>query len=185
MSLSSILIICSRSRLAFALAISFLAAAAPSPELKAAEEVAAPLAVTADALWAANFKDLTGAMQPLSQYKGKVTLVYFMATWCEPCQKEAPELQALYEKYQAKNFVVVGIAIDNADKVKDFAKKHALTYPMVYGGREAIQLGKDLGNSLGGIPFLVVIDKDGRIIERITGEAKDGRLEGLIAPLAG
>ena len=48
-----------------------------------------------------------------------------------------------------------------------------------------MQLSKDLGNSLGGIPFLVVIDRDGKIVERITGETKEGRVEGIVAPLLG
>ena len=75
--------------------------------------------------------------------------------------------------------------MDNADKVKDFAAKNNLTFKVVYGGREAIQLSKDLGNSLGGIPFLVVIGRDGKIVERLIGETKDGRVEGIITPLLG
>ena len=138
---------------------------------------------SAEPVWAASFKDLTGTLQPLSAYKGKVALVYFWATWCEPCQKEGPALQALYEKLKDKNFVVVGIAVDNADKVREFVKAKGMLFPVVYGGTDAIKLSKDLGNSLGGIPYLVIIDKDGLIVERITGDAKEGRIEGLIAPL--
>jgi len=146
-------------------------------------EVAPPPPATADALWSASFKDLTGAMQSLAQYKGKTAVVYFWATWCAPCQKEGPALQALYNKYKDKNFTVVGIALDNADKVRDFAAKHGMAFPIVYGGREAIELGKTLGNSLGGIPFVVVIDRDGKIVERITGESPDGKVEGIVSPL--
>ena len=138
---------------------------------------------SSDAVWSSSFKDLTGTLQPLSAYKGKVALVYFWATWCEPCQKEGPALQALYEKLKDNNFVVVGIAVDNADKVREFVKAKGMLFPVVYGGTDAIKLSKDLGNSLGGIPYLVIIDKDGLIVERITGDAKEGRIEGLIAPL--
>ena len=138
---------------------------------------------SADPVWASSFKDLTGTPQPLSAYKGKVALVYFWATWCEPCQKEGPALQLLYEKLKDKNFVVVGIAVDNADKVREFVKAKGMLFPIVYGGTDAIKLSKDIGNSLGGIPYLVIIDKDGRIVERITGDAKEGRIEGLVAPL--
>ena len=152
---------------------------------RAGAESAAPLAETADAMFAASLKDPGGTVQKFDNLKGKVSVVYFWATWCEPCQKEAPQLKALFEKYRDKNFNVVGIAMDNADKVKEFVAKHQLTFPVVYGGREAMQLSKDLGNSLGGIPFLVVIGKDGKIVERITGETKDGRVEGIITPLLG
>ena len=146
-------------------------------------EDAVALATTADALWASSFKDTSGALQKFDAMKGKIAIVYFWATWCEPCQKEAPQLRDLFEKYRGKGVDVLGIAMDNADKVKDFAAKNMLTFQIVYGGREAMQLSKDLGNSLGGIPFLVVIGRDGKIIERITGETKDGRIEGIIAPL--
>ena len=160
-----------------------LVASASAIVSPAKAEDAAALATTADALWASSFKDTTGALQKFDAMKGRIAIVYFWATWCEPCQKEAPQLRDLFEKYRDKGVDVLGIAMDNADKVKDFAAKNKLTFQIVYGGREAMQLSKDLGNSLGGIPFLVVIGRDGKIIERITGETKDGRIEGIIAPL--
>ena len=135
------------------------------------------------ALWAASFKDLADQPQPLSAYKGKIALVYFWATWCEPCQKEGPAFQALYEKFKDKNFVVVGIAVDNADKVRAFVKDKGMAFPNVYGGTDAIKLSKELGNTLGGIPYVLIVDKDGRVVERITGEAKDGRIDGIVASL--
>lgn len=150
------------------------AAAAKAPEV---------LAITADALFASSFKDTSGTLQKFDDLKGKVAIVYFWATWCEPCLAEAPHLLALYESFKDKGLEVVGIAMDNADKVREFATKSKLTFKVVYGGREAMQLNKDLGNSLGAIPFMVVIDRDGKIVERIKGEAKAGRIEGLIAPL--
>ena len=170
----------------FAIAVTVLmsAALAGAGLQNAGAEDAVP-AATADALWTASFKDTSGAQKTFEGLKGKIAVVYFWATWCEPCQKEAPQLKALHDKYRDKNVEVLGIAMDNADKVKDFVAKHQLTFPIVYGGREAIELSKNLGNSLGGIPFLVVIGKDGKIVERITGETKDGRVEGIITPLLG
>ena len=139
----------------------------------------------ASALWSASFKDLTGTMQKFEGLKGKIAVVYFWATWCEPCVKEGAELKALYEKNHDKGLEVLGVAMDNADKVKDFVAKNGLPYQIVYGGREAIQLSKDLGNSVGGIPFLVVIGRDGKIADRIIGESKEGRVQGIITPLLG
>ena len=158
-------------------------APAYAEDAKPAETASTP--ASADAVWAASFKDLTGAPQSLSVYKGKTALVYFWATWCESCQKEGPHFQALYEKFKDKNFVVVGIAVDNADKVREFVKAHGMAFPMVYGGSDAIKLSKDIGNSLGAVPFMVLIDRDGKIVEKITGDAPDGKLEKLLAPLLG
>ena len=150
-----------------------------------AKPAASAAPASADAIWAASFKDLTGAVQSLSVYKGKTALVYFWATWCESCQKEGPAFQALYEKFKDKNFVVLGIAVDNVDKVREFVKAHGMAFPMVYGGTDAIKLSKDIGNSLGAVPFMVLIDRDGKIVEKITGDAPDGKLEKLLAPLLG
>ena len=161
----------------------FMALSVVGPRPGIAED--APPATAADPLWASSFKDLTGTLQKFDALKGKIAIVYFWATWCEPCQKEAPQLRALYEKYRDQGVEVLGIAMDNADKVKDFASKYDLTFKVVYGGREAIQLSKDLGNSVGGIPFLVVIGRDGKIVERLIGETKEGRVEGIITPLLG
>ena len=138
---------------------------------------------SSDTLWTATFNDTAGTPRTFENLKGKISVVYFWATWCAPCEAEAPLLKALYESHNSKGVEVLGIALDNADKVKVFVAKHQLPFTVVYGGREAIQLGKDLGNSLGGIPYLVVIGRDGKIVERITGEFKGGRLEGIIDPL--
>ena len=172
-----------RLRACAAAAVMACAIAVAGPN-SALAETAAPV-TSADAMFAASFKEPGGTVQKFDHLKGKVSVVYFWATWCEPCQKEAPQLKALFEKYRNKGLNVVGIAMDNADKVKEFAAKNELTFTVVYGGREAMQLSKDLGNSLGGIPFLVVIGRDGKIVERLTGETKDGRVEGIVAPLLG
>lgn len=138
-----------------------------------------------DAIWASNFKDLTDTVQPLSQWKGKTTVIYFFATWCVPCHLETPKLVKLYDTFKQNDVVVIGIALDNADKVRAFSKKYNIEYPVVYGGRDAVQLGRDLGNDQGAIPFTVVIDKSGKIIEVIKGDTPDGKLESVLRPLVG
>ncbi len=138
-----------------------------------------------DAVWSSNFKDLTDTMQPLSQWKGKTTVIYFFATWCVPCHLETPKLVKLYETFKQNDMVVIGIALDNADKTRAFAKKYNVAYPVVYGGREAVKLGQDLGNDQGAIPFTVVIDKGGKIVEVIKGDTPDGKLESVLRPLVG
>ena len=140
---------------------------------------------TTDTLWSAKFKDLDGKEQSFEQYKGKVLIVYFWAAWCAPCHKEAPHLSQLYEANRSKDLVVVGVAIDNADKVRKFVADKKLTNPTVYGGTDAVQLGRDLGNSLGAIPFSVIIGKDGKIVETIRGDAPAGKVEAILAPLLG
>ena len=140
---------------------------------------------SAEPIWAAKFKDLTDTVQDFGQWRGKTVILYFWATWCAPCHKEAPRLSALYEKFKDKGLVVIGLVVDNADKVRKFVKKKALKNPSVYGGSAAIQLGRDLGNAMGAIPYTVIVDQQGVVVETILGDTPDDKIESIISDLVG
>ena len=140
-------------------------------------------AVSSAPLFAASFKDFDRQLQPLAKYKGQPMLVYFWATWCKSCKQEVPELKALHEKYKSRNLQVIGISADNTDKVREFAKEYAINYTLLLGSNDAIALSKQLGNTVGGLPFAVVIDAKGNIVKTVLGEAPPGRFEELIRPL--
>ena len=97
------------------------------------DEVGKPVG---DAFYGASFKDLKDQMSSMDQFKGKVVVMYFWATWCVPCRVETPNLVKLNEMYKGKlkNVTVVGLALDNGDKVRQFVKDNNLTYPVFYGG---------------------------------------------------
>jgi len=154
------------------------------PSASAAQETS-PAAPSTNTLWKTAFKDLKGIPQPFKQWEGKPLVVYFWAAWCAPCHKEAPHLSQIYEANKDKGLVIVGVALDNADRVRKFVEKYKLTNQIVYAGKEGIQLGRDLGNSLGAIPFTVVIDKSGSIVETISGDTPDGKIDAILAPLLG
>ena len=136
-------------------------------------------------LFAASFKDFDRKLQPLSQWQGKPMVVYFWATWCKSCKQELPELIALHEKYKSKGVTVLGIAIDNTDKVREFVKEYKVTYPVLIGSNDAMALSKSLGNKVGGLPFAVVIDAKGAVVGRLLGETAPGTFEALVRPLSG
>lgn len=138
-------------------------------------------------VYAASFKDLKDRMASLEQFKGKVVVLYFWATWCVPCRVETPNLVKLDEAYKSKgkDVAIVGLALDNGDKVRQFVKDYALTYPIFYGGRDAVQLGKTLGNDQGAIPFTVVIGKNGTLVHTFKGDIPNAELEKIIDPLVG
>ena len=147
--------------------------------------VAQDAATGGGAVYASSFKNLKDQSESLAPLKGKVMVIYFWATWCVPCRIETPKLVKLYEGYRAKGVEVVGIALDNGDKVREFVKDMNATYPVYYGGHDAVELGKTLGNDQGAIPFLVVIDKAGKIVATFKGDLPDGKLEAVIDPLVG
>ena len=144
---------------------------------------AAQQPVSSAPLFAASFKDFDRQLQPLAKYKGQPMLVYFWATWCTSCKQEVPELKALHEKYKSRKLQVIGISVDNTDKVREFAKEYAINYTLLLGSNDAIALSKQLGNTVGGLPFAVVIDAKGSIVKTVLGEAPPGRFEELVRPL--
>jgi len=152
--------------------------AVPLPSVLAEE-------LSSDPVFASSFKDFGRTMQPLSQWKGKTLVVYFWATWCKPCLTEVPELIKLYDKYRSRDVVIVGIAVDNADKVEKFTKEYGISYPIVYGGTEAVNLSKQMGNKIGGLPYSVVIDAKGKVVSTILGESPKGKLEQILQQLVG
>lgn len=167
-----------------------MAAAAAGPVIAADAPPAASVASVASAeaaaqsLFAASFKDFDRQQQSLAQYKGKPMVVYFWATWCESCKQEVPELIALHKKYGSR-LHVIGIAIDNTDKVRQFAQDNQINYKLLLGSNDAIALSKQLGNSVGGLPFAVVVDAKGRIVKSLLGETPPRKFEELVRPLIG
>jgi thiol-disulfide isomerase/thioredoxin len=131
-------------------------------------------------LLSATFSDLSGRPRKLSEWQGRVVLFNFWATWCAPCREEMPILDAAAQKY---GFSAVGIGIDSAAKIREFASKYGIRYEMLVAGLEAIQLMKDLGNPSGGLPFSLVLDRRGRLAQRRLGPLVGVELEGIVAPL--
>ena len=121
-------------------------------------------------------KDLNGTDVSLSDYKGKVVLVNFWATWCEPCRVEIPWLIEMQEKYGPKGFVILGIALDEEGKsvVAPFVAKERFD---VNGAKEPMSYKILIGNDdaadkfggLFGYPTSILISRDGKQIKRVTG----------------
>lgn len=134
-------------------------------------------------LFALSLPDPSGRQQPLAQWKGKVLVVNFWATWCEPCKEEMPRFMKLQADYGGKGLQFVGIAIDEPDKVSAFARDLGLNYPTLVGGYGAIELSKTFGNRLGALPFTIVLDRAGGVAHTQLGPLKDAQLQAIIAQL--
>lgn len=134
-------------------------------------------------LFSANLSNADGVSQPLSQYKGKIIVLNFWATWCPPCREEMPELSALYKEYEAKNVVVLGIAIDELAQVKMFTKETPVSYPLFAAEEEGMSLGNSLGNDKGVLPYTVIINSDGKVVKTYFGRITKSLLETALNPL--
>ena len=142
-----------------------------------------PEATAIGDLWTLPLQDLTGKAQSLSQWRGKVLVVNFWATWCEPCREEVPALVRTQEKYSPNNLQIVGISLDSASKVREFAKEFKIQYPLVVAGLDSIEITRKLGNKAATLPYTLVLDAAGRIQARHLGGISEAQLEAVVRPL--
>jgi thiol-disulfide isomerase/thioredoxin len=142
-----------------------------------------PAAVSA--LTQMQFKDLSGQSGSLEQWRGRVLVVNFWASWCPPCREEIPGLIAIHRQFAAKGLQVVGIAVDSADKAQESAKELGVNYPVLVAGIESIDLTRRLGNRLGALPYTVVLDRNGKLVAMHLGIISAAELERLVTPLLG
>jgi len=134
-------------------------------------------------LMLASLYDPDGKSQALSQWRGKVLVVNFWATWCAPCREEIPALMRAQRKYAANGIQIVGIALDNASKVREYAAEMHVDYALLIGGMETVALSKDLGNGAGVLPFTVVLDRSGKLAYVHAGALTDSILATILPPL--
>jgi thiol-disulfide isomerase/thioredoxin len=134
-------------------------------------------------LGAASFPDLEARPRRLSEWRGKVLVCNFWATWCAPCREEVPMLVGLRGKYGLQGLEIVGIAIDNVIKVRDFSTSFNISYPILIADAGGLDLMRALGNTGGGLPYTVVADRRGEIVHRKLGLLKQAELEPMITSL--
>jgi thiol-disulfide isomerase/thioredoxin len=130
---------------------------------------------------AVKLKDLRGRTQRLSDYKGKVVLLNFWATWCPPCRAEVPDLVRWQRAYAKDGLQVIGVTYPptNRAEVRRFLRRHKVSYPVLLGTRATKALF-DAGETL---PFTLVIDREGNVRERIEGILLPDEFEEKVRPL--
>lgn len=136
-----------------------------------------------DALFALRLPDIAGQTRAMNNWRGKVLVVNYWATWCKPCLAEIPMLSKLATEGLAHDVQFVGIAVDTVERVAEFAKTTGATYPWLIGGPDAIQLTREFGNAPQAVPFTLVIDKVGAVRAANLGAIHREALEGLLNAL--
>jgi len=137
----------------------------------------------AETLFVSTLPDLSGDQQPFAQWRGKLLIVNFWATWCPPCREEIPQFIKVQEKYRSRGLVFVGVAVDKKDAVRAYADEIGINYPVLFGDFEAMELSRKVGNRAGALPFTLIIDRSGKIIATKLGGLTQAKLEPIIGPL--
>lgn len=127
--------------------------------------------------------DPDGHPQSMAQWKGRVVIVNFWATWCGPCRAEMPELVKIQARYGSRGVQLVGVAVDEMAPVKSFLQQFRVNYPILVGGFAATPLFEGSDNPRGGLPYTVVIDRSGRIAQTYLGPIEADRVARTIERL--
>jgi len=127
-------------------------------------------------------KDTQGKVVKLSDFKGKVVVIDFWATWCPPCRKEIPDFIDLYSKYKDKGFVMLGLSVDEGglSDVIPFIKKNKINYTILMATNTDVP--KAYGG-IRGIPTTFVVDRRGIIREQFVGFRPKSTFESVITKL--
>ena len=146
-------------------------------------EVPADAAADGRTLLAAKLMGIDDQVQPFEQWRGKVLVVNFWATWCTPCREEIPGFIKFQDSHRADGVQFVGVAIDQKQRVEPYARDMGINYPLLVGGAETLEFARQLGNHHGVLPFTLVVDRAGKVRAREIGILRPEKLETLLKPL--
>jgi thiol-disulfide isomerase/thioredoxin len=122
---------------------------------------------------------LDGTTFDLAKQRGKVVLVNYWATWCAPCRKEMPKLDAFYRRYHSQGLEMIGISVDEA---RDLQKVRKVMAAIAYPGATLKSITDDGFGPPEGVPITWIIDADGKVRDRMI-DVRDDLLNGIVVPL--
>ena len=124
--------------------------------------------------------DLDGNKRQFSEWDGKHRIVNFWATWCAPCRREIPLLKAFQEQHGAEDFQVIGIAVEFPEPVIAYAEEAQFNYPILVGEQDAMAVAESSGISFIGLPFTMIVAKDGTLVGAHMGEVHQQHLDNIV-----
>jgi len=116
------------------------------------------------------YPDTIGQNVVVNDVIGDLNLINFWATWCAPCRHEMPLFETFYQQYKTQGFSVIGLTLDDPEPAETFLQSVGVTYPALMMGDTGWELLGDFGNQQGLLPYSILTDKQGVVLERKLGE---------------
>ncbi len=128
--------------------------------------------------------DIEGTPTEFSTWDGKHRIINFWATWCAPCRREIPLLKDFQDAQADADIQVIGVAVDFVEDVARYAEAAEFNYPVLVGQEDAMEVAESSGVPFIGLPFTMIVGKDGQLIDTHMGEIFEDDLELLVDTLA-
>ncbi len=130
-----------------------------------------------------SFPDIDGVTRNISEWKGRVIIINFWASWCPPCLEEIPEFIRLQKELAGQGVQFIGIAIEETDPVRQYLSTIEMNYPNLVSDLDGIGLSELLGNSAKIVPFSAVLDRQGRLVHSHPGKFSSVQIRKQLMPL--
>lgn len=144
-----------------------------TPDAVSAPEQTGPVQV------AFELAGLDGKPRQFSEWDGSHRIVNFWATWCAPCRREIPLLKAFQEEHGEDGFQVIGIAVEFPEPVVAYAEAAEFNYPILVGEQDAMAVAESSGISFIGLPFTMIVTRDGTLVGAHMGEIHQQHLDDI------
>lgn len=152
--------------------------AVPPPATTSALQMsAAEVQQTVQEVLALTLPDLDGQRQSIAQWRGKILVVNYWASWCAPCIEEMPAFSRLQTRYAEQGVQFVGIGIDELENMRAFVRKTPVSYPLLLA---ELGKGQQAGQQVKGLPYTLIIDPEGRLAESRLGRFDEAALEKVL-----
>lgn len=128
--------------------------------------------------------DAAGQPRSIREWSGSSLIINFWATWCPPCRRELPLLNALHAEHADEGFQVIGVAVDFREDVLAFMEETPIDYPMLIGEQDGLDAARAFGMENLGFPFTVFTDRRGRVVTVHVGELHAPQAEAILSAIA-